>query len=553
VVNGRPLFVKGANWWVADILLDLPKERYQWLLEEARAAGIQMLRVNGASYAETQDFYSICDRMGIMVWNEFPKGNSQTPDWPQDVWEAQVLHIIFSIRNHPSLALYSGGNEFNPYTVGNSTVTGIVERSLADFDGTRPFRRTSEDAGDVHTYPDMDPTWYGHLYRWVPFISETGLWTMPEPQAILEVVDKREFEAPLSKIESKEFADSHPEFVYHFMEYALTERRVVPMLSRASQIDDVSAPNLESLSEAVQMAAGEFNQIISDTLQANYPVTVGYMPWVFNTPWPLEFFMLADYFGQPVIPYYSLKRTYEPTHILARFPHLIWAGGEKLPISISIVHSPATQLPALMATVEIFDDQFHSLWRQEHKMDIKPGPSVASVDLGEYTIPVSLEDRFLFLVTELKQPDGKLVSRSVYWPRCLKLMNDAEFRKKYRESPQPSIRFDHGPWLKKQVASAGTSLQLEVVGQKQLEENLSRIEVRIHNTGARPAFPVQIDIAGTKRAFYATDNFFWLAPHEERVLDLRVLWRDPKTRKDATLTVRAWNAELKQAAVALNP
>ena len=63
------------------------------------------------------------------------------------------------------------------------------------------------------------------------------------------------------------------------------------------------------------MATGEFLQIVSDILQANYPVTTGLSPWVYNTPWPLSTFcMFVDYDGQPVASYYFLKRTYEPTH-----------------------------------------------------------------------------------------------------------------------------------------------------------------------------------------------------------------------------------------------
>jgi beta-mannosidase len=183
------MFTKGCNWWVTDALLDLPPSRYDWLLGAAQAVGIQLLRINGVGFIETEDFYSLCDRLGILVWQDFPISNTDTPDFPQDIWEAQVLQTVFRLRNRPALALYCGGNEFNPYCPGNTTTIGILERSLVVFDPTRPFIRTTPDPGDVHTYPDIDPTWYQYVYRWVPFISETGLWAMPEPQSVLEVVD----------------------------------------------------------------------------------------------------------------------------------------------------------------------------------------------------------------------------------------------------------------------------------------------------------------------------------------------------------------------------
>lgn len=105
--------------------------------------------------------------------------------------------------------------------------------------------------------------------------------------------------------------------------------------------------------------------------------------------------------------------------------------------------------------------------------------------MGEFTIPDTLNDKFFFVVAELKGADGKLVSRSVYWPRALKLMADPEFRQEYRATPQHSLVFEHGPWLHKQVEALPTSLALEVVSEMNTGENRSRVEVRVRNTGSR--------------------------------------------------------------------
>jgi beta-mannosidase len=183
-------------------------------------------------------------------------------------------------------------------------------------------------------------------------------------------------------------------------------------------------------------------------------------------------------------------------------------------------------------------------------VDVAPGASVTNLTLGEFTLADDLQDHFFLVVAELKKADGELVSRSVYWPRCLKLMEDADFRRKYRETPQPSLNFDHGPWLKDQVAAQPTSLQLGVVSAKNLSANRSHLEVHVRNAGRVPAFLTHLDIAGAQRAFYATDNYFWLAPGEERTLGMEVLWRDPATRNKAEITVAAWNARTEQVALA---
>ncbi len=545
VVNGRPLFMKGINWaWPLDVLLHLPAEKYRWLLEAARSGNIQLIRVWGGGNPETDEFFELCDRLGIMVWEDFPIGNEDTPGWPQDVWESQVLHTIFRLRNHSSLAVWCGGNEFNPYDTGNTATIGIMERSVRDFDGTRMFLRTTPDPGDAHIYTDMDPTWYGHLYRWAPFISETGIYNMPDPESLLETIDPQELKGSFQDIFSKGYPDRHPEFIHHMLEYQGQEPRA--MLSRASQIDDLSKVDLSAFSSAAQVAAAEFTQILSDLTQANYPVTTGLMPWSLTVPWPIQFFMFIDGLDQPTASYYTLKRTYEPTHIVVKLPALVWAKGEKVPISISVIHARPTALAALTVSVQILDQQFHALWRQKKQMNVPAGPSAKDVELGEFTIPDRLEDKFFFVVAEARQPDGALLSRSVYWPRCLKLMSDPNFRAKYRGSPQHSLYFDHGPWLRPQVAAARTSLDLSVISCKDINDGESALRVRVRNTGANPAFDAHVDIAGTKRAFYGTDNDLWLMPGEERTLDYSVHWREPSTRAGALVTVGAWNADLRQ-------
>jgi beta-mannosidase len=549
IVNGRPLFLKGANWaWPMDVLLHLPRERYAWQLEAARASGIRILRVWGGGNPETDEFFSLCDELGLMVWEDFPIANAETPGWNQAAWEAQTLQTIFRLRNHPSLAVWCGGNEFNAYSTGNTATIGIVERSVADFDHTRLFLRTSPDAGDIHPYPDMDPTWFGQIYKLAPFVSEFGIFAICEPEAVREVVDRRELDGPLRGIFSKEFTASHPEFVHHFLQYEFDATQKL-LWARMSQVDDISAPTLDALSDASRVAVGEFFQIASDAFQANYPVTTGMMPWSFTIPWPIFFPAAMDAFDQSTSMYYFLKRTYEPTHVIVRLPHLLWAKEEKLPISASVMHGPDTALPASGLSVEVLNERFERIWKQERSITLKPGPSVTNVDLGDFSIDGSLADRFFFVIAELRRPDGVLISRSVYWPRCLKRMEDAEFRKTYRSSPQASLFFEKGPWLRRQVSSSPTTLEISVVERRDVDEHQSRLKVRVRNAGLRPAFLTHIDIKDCRRAFYGDDNFFWLPPGEVRTLNFRVRWLDARARDRARLTVRAWNADERQASL----
>ncbi len=539
VVNGRRLFVKGCNWMPSDVLLDLNPDRYRWLLESARDAGIQILRIWGGGHLETDDFYDVCDELGIMVWQDFPIGNRETPDWPQDVWESQVAWTVFRLRNRPSLAVWCGGNEFAPYTPGNSASIGILERTVAQLDGTRSFFRASPDEGSLHTYPDMDPTWYARLYRWIPYISETGMHSVAEARSLYEIVDAGEFKN-LGQLWDKSFKQSHPEFLHHFVEY--NPARVPRMLSRASHIDEMNDPSLESLAEGSQIGAAEFYQVLSESMQANYPVTAGLMPWVFKRPWPVvSGIMLLDGFGQPIAPYYFLKRTYEPTHVAVALPHLLWAPGENIPITAKVLHADEEQIDGLTIEVRILDDGFQLLWEQQAACPpVAAGPSVTVEELGEFPIPGDYKDRYLFVVAELRKANGERVSRSVYWPRSLTMLADEAVRRKFRDGPQPWPYFKDGPWLKPAVARTPTSLKVDLASHRNTSGE-AIVELEIENTGPVPALPVTIDVDGIRRLFRASDNYFWLAPGERRRVTVVVRPREELAGKKVTLSVAAWN------------
>lgn len=542
VVNGRKFFVKGVNWMPADILLDLNREKYHWLLSTARNAGIQLVRIWGGGILEPESFYSVANELGILVWQDFPIGNGLTPDFPQPVWEAQVMQTIFRLRNHPALAVYCGGNEFNPYAEGNAASVGIMERSFADFDPTRPFRRTSPDNGSMHDYPDMDPTWYARKFPFLPYMSETGMHNIPNAETMREVVDSQELTKPLSRMFDKDFAGRFPDFRHHFVEYEPS--RVPRMLSRASHIDNIAEPSLETLAEATQIGAGEFYQVLSELLQANYPTTAGLMPWVFKRPWPVVAIQLVDGFGHPTAPYYFLKRTYEPVHVLARLEHLLLAPGESIPVNAAILNSEAAGRAGLTVTARVLDDNFAELWKRSAPVALKAGPSVANASLGAFQLPEK-GDCHIFLVLELRDSAGALVSRSVYYPRVLAMMADAKTREEFRRAPKEWPSLDKGPWLKPAVARNQTALSLELLGQKPAANGRTQLQLRVRNTGTQPAFPVKVDIAGAKRSFFASDNFFWLAPGESKTVSLEVLWRSEPGA--ASVDVSAWNAPVRMA------
>jgi beta-mannosidase len=113
-VNGRKIWARGANW-IPDHSFPsiVSRARYREQLERAKDLGFNMLRVWGGGLYETNDFYDLCDELGILVWQDFPYGCSYYPDGAdaQEIARAEAIANIKRIRNHPSLALWCGNNE----------------------------------------------------------------------------------------------------------------------------------------------------------------------------------------------------------------------------------------------------------------------------------------------------------------------------------------------------------------------------------------------------------------------------------------------------------
>ncbi len=128
VVNGVPLFARGANWVPASLLVGSVQEsRYRELVEAARHGQMNVLRVWGGGVYEHDAFYAACDELGVLVWQDFMFA---CDDYPSDdaaltaEVEAEAVHQVTRLRNHACLALWAGNNEVQGI---HQIATGDVE------------------------------------------------------------------------------------------------------------------------------------------------------------------------------------------------------------------------------------------------------------------------------------------------------------------------------------------------------------------------------------------------------------------------------------------
>jgi len=115
VINGVPVFLKGANWIPPDIIPSrTTPDRYRMLLKQTVECGMNYLRFWGGGIYESSLFYEMCDELGIVIWQDMMFGGPEVPEFDPDYVEEskrEVTHVVKSIRNHPSIAIWCGSNE----------------------------------------------------------------------------------------------------------------------------------------------------------------------------------------------------------------------------------------------------------------------------------------------------------------------------------------------------------------------------------------------------------------------------------------------------------
>ncbi|HYE13255.1 MAG TPA: hypothetical protein VD968_02315, partial [Pyrinomonadaceae bacterium] len=157
VVNGVPVFARGGNWIPADSFpTRVTRERYRELLTSARDANMNMLRVWGGGIYEADDFYDLCDELGLLVWQDFMFACSMYPGDREflDNVRAEAVDNIKRLRNHPSIVLWCGNNEVEtawqhwgwkqslPAKLWDDYLKlfhGVLPEAVAEHDPSRPY------------------------------------------------------------------------------------------------------------------------------------------------------------------------------------------------------------------------------------------------------------------------------------------------------------------------------------------------------------------------------------------------------------------------------
>jgi beta-mannosidase len=333
VVNGIPIFAKGANVIPFDSFPSrVTTAQYRRILQSAKDANMNIIRDWGGGYYETQQFYDMCDDLGLMVWQEFMFANAWQPGTSavKDEVQKEVEYQVKRLRNHPSIVLWCGNNEIelffgSPGWLSSPADTrlrlqqnylalfsGVIPRTVARLDSETPYWRSSpspdfehltadEHSGDIHDWT----VWHGNAdfngYNQdnARFVSEYGFQSFPEMrtiEAFTRAEDRTSIFTPVMLAHQKNTAGNS--IINDYMLRYYGRPKDFASFLYASQV-------LQA--EAVKVGAEHFRR--------NRPRTMGSIFWQLNDCWPVASWSSIDYYGRWKALQYYARRFYAPVMV----------------------------------------------------------------------------------------------------------------------------------------------------------------------------------------------------------------------------------------------
>ncbi len=331
LLNGKPVFIKGANWIPCDNFLPrVTTEKYYSLLKNAQQSNMNMLRVWGGGVYEDDRFYDMCDSLGIMVWQDFMFAGGMVPvdrDFHKNI-QHEADHNLYRLGNHACMATWCGNNEImegwhnwnwqkelklsgSDSTLLIQAYKEVFERDLSTtvalWNGIAfPYwpscpstgwgRKEAYTSGDVHYWGvwwGMEPfsAYETHVGR---FVSEYGFQSMP-PLSSFRLFAGENLSLNDSAVRSHQKHPKGFETISTYMEREYPEPQTFDDYVYLSQV--MQRDGLSTAIEAHRRAR---------------PYCMGTLFWQYNDCWPVTSWSTVDYYGQPKLSQHALKELYAP-------------------------------------------------------------------------------------------------------------------------------------------------------------------------------------------------------------------------------------------------
>jgi beta-mannosidase len=329
-INQKPIFIKGANFVPADMILQrLDRQRYATLVERALEANFNLLRVWGGGLYESDDLYDLCDERGLLVWQEFIFACAKYPatdaNFLADV-KNEATYQVRRLAHHPSLIVWCGNNEIEEgyYGWGYEKGTAFPDYSLYHMvlpvllkkeDGTRYYQPSSpfspdnepprrDDIGDQHpwTVGFMNTDFRDYREMICRFPNEGGILgpnALPTVKACLVPGQ----EHPGS------FAWQVHDNAFTFTgDHCATDDMLVQWLGKS--IDEMTLEEYVYYGGVVQGHGQQeyirnFRRRMFDSASAVF--------WMYNDCWPtVRSWTIVDYYLRRTPSFYPVRRAFKP-------------------------------------------------------------------------------------------------------------------------------------------------------------------------------------------------------------------------------------------------
>lgn len=354
-VNGRRLFARGSNWVCPEIFPGkITAETYRPLLELARAAHFNLLRTWGGAIVNKESFYEQCDELGLLVWTEFPLACNLYDGEGEylDVLDRESRAIIRRVRQHPSLALWCGGNElFNAWS-------GMTEQTLAlrllnkncyELDRDTPFIATAPLGGMGHGDYRFRDEHGRELFQIFAEARNTAYseFGCPGPSSV-EYLKSFIPENELFPPRSGTAWESH---------HGLGAWEMDPgtwLCQRTIEHYFGPSESLEQLVECGQLLQAQGYRFIFEEARRQKPVCSMALNWCFNEPWPSAANNnLLNWPHQPKPAYYAVQSACRPTLASARVAHFSWRVGALFEAELWLLNDAPHAVSVGLVSVEL--------------------------------------------------------------------------------------------------------------------------------------------------------------------------------------------------------
>ncbi|HEX5848765.1 MAG TPA: glycoside hydrolase family 2 protein [Rubrobacter sp.] len=393
VLNGVPIFARGADWIPADSFVGaIPRERYDNLIAAARDANMNMLRVWGGGIYEHDAFYELCDSLGILVWQDFMFACAVYPEEPASFVaevEEEARYQVRRLRGHACLALFCGNNENQwihdrtYWDRDDTTVPGtlyyheVLPRVVAELDGRTPYWPGSPFGGDDHNDRRQGnvhnwEVWHGNFPR--HFGQQPGHDTAPESVSYLRYAEDSgrfisEFGMHASPVRETLRRAIPEDQLYHHSPSMDHHNKDDPKHKGDNLMSTVTGlpRDLDEYVDFSMISQAEGLKFALEHFRRRKPHCSGTLIWQLNDCWPVLSWSVLDHNGFGKAGYFYARRAYSP--LLASFKMLpdgsveLWLTNDTLSLMRDRV------------TVHLATFGGEKIWEENHSVEVSSNAS----------------------------------------------------------------------------------------------------------------------------------------------------------------------------------